>query len=106
MQRRRIEGQVSRGAAIGALSLAVLAACQVAKRDVGPAPPATSPTSIGDARGVHVLRLAHEDLEPGRYRITCRARDTTRLRDERFPLVLKDERGLLESERVWWLLVR
>jgi hypothetical protein len=33
-------------------------------------------------------------------------RDTTELRGEKFPWVLKDERGLLESERIWWLEVR
>ena len=52
------------------------------------------------------LRLARGDLEPGLYRITCRVRDTTELRGEKFPWVLKDELGLLESERVWWVVVR
>ncbi len=52
------------------------------------------------------LKLSREDLEPGLYRITCRVRDTTELRGERFPWVLRDEHGLLESERVWWLEVR
>ncbi|MSR64057.1 MAG: hypothetical protein EXS08_16670 [Planctomycetes bacterium] len=56
--------------------------------------------------GVATLRLARDDLKPGLYRVTCRVKDTTRLRGERFPWVLKDERGLLESERVWWLEVR
>jgi hypothetical protein len=56
--------------------------------------------------GVAVLRLSRQDLEPGEYRITCRVRDTTLLRAEKFPWVLKDEHGLLESERVWWLEVR
>jgi hypothetical protein len=32
-------------------------------------------------------------------------RDTTKLRDEKFPWVLSDPRGLLESERVWWVEV-
>ena len=32
--------------------------------------------------------------------------EEAKLRGERFPWVLKDERGLLESERVWWLEVR
>ncbi len=56
--------------------------------------------------GLDVLRMAREDYAPGLYRITCRVRDTTELRGEKFPWVLKDELGLLESERVWWLEVR
>lgn len=56
--------------------------------------------------GVDVLRLSRDDLAPGLYRITCRVRDTTELRGEKFAWVLEDELGLLESERVWWLEVR
>ena len=56
--------------------------------------------------GVATLRLTKDDLAPGRYRITCRVQDSTELRGEKFPWVLRDERGLLESERVWWLEVR
>ena len=33
-------------------------------------------------------------------------KDTTELRGEKFPWVLKDDLDLLESERVWWLEVR
>jgi len=75
----------------------------------GPLPPRVErPTKrMGAGKdGVAVLRLSRQDLEPGQYRITCRVRDTTELRGERFPWVLKDERGLLESERIWWLEVR
>ena len=53
-----------------------------------------------------VLSLLRDELAPGLYRITCRVKDPTELRGERFPWVLKDERGLLESERIWWLEVR
>ena len=53
-----------------------------------------------------ILRLSREDLAPGQYRITCRVRDTTELRGEKFPWVLKDDLDLLESERIWWLEVR
>jgi IgA peptidase M64 len=69
---------------------------------------ATPPTRHGGAGqdGVGRLRLSRVDLEPGLYRITCRVRDTTELPGERFPWVLKDELGLLESERIWWLEVR
>jgi hypothetical protein len=56
--------------------------------------------------GVDVLRLKREDFEPGRYRVTCRVRDTAEPRGERFAWVLRDDHGLLESERVWWLEVR
>lgn len=55
---------------------------------------------------VSSLRLSKQELEPGQYRVTCRVRDTTELRGEKFPWVLKDELGLLESERVWWVDVR
>jgi hypothetical protein len=53
-----------------------------------------------------VLRLSRDDWKPGLYRVTCRVRDTTELRGEKFPWVLKDELDLLESERIWWLEVR
>ncbi|NOT32066.1 MAG: hypothetical protein HOP15_16590 [Planctomycetes bacterium] len=75
----------------------------------GPLPPMDArPTRRQGAGpdGLDTLRLAREDLAPGLYRITCRVRDTTELRGEKFPWVLKDEHGLLESERVWWLEVR
>lgn len=57
------------------------------------------------ASGVHKLAIQRGDLEPGRYRVICRVRDTTRLRGEKWPWVLKDEYGLLESERGWWIEV-
>ncbi len=56
--------------------------------------------------GECTLRLTREELEPGEYRVTCRVRDTTELRGEKFPWVLKDEYGVLESERVWWVEIR
>ena len=58
-----------------------------------------------DRDGRHSLRLKASDLEPGRYRLVCRVLDTTKIRGERFPWVLKDEHGLLESERSWWIRV-
>jgi hypothetical protein len=73
---------------------------------LAPMPERATKQSGADADGVETLRLARTDLEPGLYRITCRVRDTTELRGEKFPWVLKDERGLLESERIWWLEVR
>lgn len=62
-------------------------------------------TNRSDSDGVHTLRLKRTDLEPGRYKVVCRATDTTRFRDEKWPWVVKDEFGLLESERVWWVRV-
>ena len=82
---------------------------RVDRRKRGPLPAiqAKPRESRGVGRdGVTTLRLTKDDLEPGRYRITCRVHDTTELRGEKFPWVLRDEHGLLESERVWWLVVR
>ena len=62
-------------------------------------------TSLHDADAEHTLLIRPNDLEPGVYRVVCRVKDTTELRGERWPWVLKDERGLLESERVWWIEV-
>ena len=44
-----------------------------------------------------------EDLPPGLYRVICRAVDTTEMRGEKHPWVLRDDYGLLESERAWWV---
>ena len=59
--------------------------------------------SLYDADGEHELLIRPTDLEPGVYRVVCRVKDTTELRGERYPWVLKDALGLLESERVWWI---
>ena len=59
----------------------------------------------GDREGRHRFELEAEGLEPGRYRVLCRVRDTTLLPGEDWPWVLRDEAGLLESERAWWLVV-
>jgi hypothetical protein len=58
-----------------------------------------------DRNGVHELKLRARELDPGRYRVVCRARDTTKVRGDRYPWVLKDEHGVLESERAWWVRV-
>jgi len=79
------------------------------RRDRGPLPPIQDrplASTRFDADGVHRLRLSAIDWKPGRYKVVCRARDTTRMRDEKWPWVLEDERGVLESERVWWLRVQ
>lgn len=62
-------------------------------------------TTLPDEHGRHELRLHMKELAPGRWCVVCRARDTTLLRDEKWPWVLYDPKGLLESERVWWIEV-
>ena len=78
------------------------------RRDRGPLPPIElepDATSDTNKSGVHHFTLQSKDLEPGRYRLVCRAKDGTKLRGERLPWVLRDDRGLLESERAWWIQV-
>jgi hypothetical protein len=45
------------------------------------------------------------ELSPGRHLLTVVVSDPTRLKGERFPWVLKDEKGLLEDRRAWVLVV-
>ncbi|MEO6710412.1 MAG: M64 family metallopeptidase [Planctomycetota bacterium] len=59
----------------------------------------------GLADEYEVLLIRPPDLEPGVYRVVCRVKDSTLLRGERWPLVLEDDQGFLESERVWWIEV-
>jgi hypothetical protein len=80
----------------------------VDRRERGPLPVLPGrpfATTRPNAEGLHKLRLHAGDLAPGRYEIVCRVRDTTMLFDEKWPWVLKDERGVLESERTWWIRV-
>ena len=56
-----------------------------------------------DRKGVHTFTLDAGRLERGRYRVICRVRDTTQQKGEKLPWVLHDPRGVLESERGWWL---
>lgn len=56
-----------------------------------------------DKQGRSRFTLKPSDLEPGRYRVVARVKDTTLLRGEKLPWVLKDDHGLLESERAWWV---
>ena len=62
-------------------------------------------TTHPNGEGVHTLKLRASDLEPGRYEIVCRVRDTTEIPGEKWPWVLKDEQEVLQSERVWWVRV-
>ncbi len=78
------------------------------RRDRGPLIPLEAKPfqkSRANRSGVHRLKLKAKNLEPGRYRLICRAKDTTKMSGERLPWVLKDERGLLESERAWWIQI-
>ena len=59
-----------------------------------------------DRKGVHTFNLDAGKLERGRYRVICRVKDTTKLKGEKYAWVRKDPRGLLESERGWWLDVK
>ena len=61
---------------------------------------------LASSTGKHVFRMQRSDWKPGRYRVICRAKDATKLRGERFPWVLDDPEGLLESERAWWVELR
>lgn len=60
----------------------------------------------GDNDGKHSLELKSSDLEAGKYLVVCRAKDTTKLRGEKWPWVLADPDGVLESERAWWIVVK
>lgn len=78
------------------------------RNDRGPLPAIEAEPRASSAinkSGVHRLVIKSKDLEPGRYRLICRAKDSTQLRGERLPWVLRDDRGLLESERAWWIQV-
>lgn len=61
--------------------------------------------SKGRRKGDHSFTLKRSQLEPGLYRIICRAQDTAEVRGDKYPWVLRDEQGLLESERSWWVRV-
>ncbi len=59
-----------------------------------------------DKRGIYSFELKPAKLAPGHYSVICRAVDTTKLRGEKWPWVLKDDNDLLKSERVWTVVVR
>ncbi len=61
--------------------------------------------SRANRTGRHEFVVRASELDPGRYRVVCRAIDTTLLRGAKHPWVLKDEFGLLESERAWWIRI-
>ncbi len=85
-----------------------LAANATDRRSRGPLAPIDAKPDkqfAADRRGEASFRLRASDLDPGRYRVVVRVRDTTEFRGEKLPWVLKDDHGLLESERGWWVRV-
>ena len=86
----------------------VLPKGEIDRRKRGPLPPiAAKPvqTRRNSKTGEYSLRLTPRTLEPGRYRVVVRAIDRTMFRGDRWPWVLEDPRGVLESERGWNLVV-
>ena len=73
----------------------------------GPLPPIKqrpSASTLEEGASARSFRVDPGKLGPGRWRVVCRVRDTTRISsDDLWPVVLKDEQGLLESERGWWI---
>ena len=55
--------------------------------------------------GLHRFKIVTKSLAPGAYKVIVRAIDTTRPNRSQLPWVLKDERGLLQSERAWLVTV-
>lgn len=55
--------------------------------------------------GRHRFRIGKGSLAPGRYQVVCRVRDDAKPSGQQWPWVLKDDDGLLQSERVWWIAV-
>jgi hypothetical protein len=77
------------------------------RRDRGPLPPISEKPRAqgGSARnGVSKLKLLPSDFEPGLSLVVCRVRDDTRASWDRWPIVLSDPHGVLESERTWWVM--
>ena len=75
------------------------------RRRRGPLPIIDSqPVEKGWAKkGKSRFEFLQRKTPPGLYRVVCRVVDTTKVRGERYPWVLKDEHGVLESQRVWWI---
>ncbi len=54
-------------------------------------------------RGRYSITIGPRELPPGRFQIVCRVRDDSKPSGESRPWVLRDDRDLLASERVWWV---
>ncbi|HEX9793679.1 MAG TPA: M64 family metallopeptidase [Planctomycetota bacterium] len=78
------------------------------RRARGPLPPIDAEAAAvthPNARGMHRFKVDPDDLEPGLWRLVVRVRDQVLPAGEKVPWVLLDPRGLLESERGWWIQV-
>ncbi|MEM7308984.1 MAG: M64 family metallopeptidase [Planctomycetota bacterium] len=78
------------------------------RRSRGPLPPIEAKPAQrprGAKNGVHRFELKPRGLAPGGYVVIVRAVDSTKLRGEKHPWVLKDEAHLLRSERRWKVIV-
>ena len=73
-------------------------------RLTGDAPEESFPFGV-DTTSAADGRFTLPPSRPGRYRVVCRAVDTTKLRGEKWPWVLSDPHHLLQSERAWWVRV-
>ena len=58
---------------------------------------------VNSRRRVHRFTWTPERGQNGRFRIVCRVRDATKVSGQSWPWVLRDERGVPESERGWWV---
>jgi hypothetical protein len=77
------------------------------RRDRGPLPPIDvepRAQNRGNKSGVHKLVVKPSELEPGLSLVVCRVRDDTQPSWDRWPLVLSDPHGVLESERTWLVM--
>ncbi|MBL8769558.1 MAG: hypothetical protein JNL94_19460 [Planctomycetes bacterium] len=64
------------------------------------------PRQDGKANGgVDAFVFEQEDYEPGLWRVVVRVQDSTRVRGDRTPWVLKDDAMLLVTERSWWIRI-
>ena len=68
--------------------------------------PLVAISDVPAAVGVREFRFDPRGRKPGRYCLVLRVKDTTRMGDDGLPWVLKDDRGLCESERRWWISVK
>lgn len=73
----------------------------------GPLPPidASPKWSLPGTGKQASYKLSVREMDPGRYVVILRVRDTTKVPRDTLPWVLKDEAGVLESERRWPLVV-
>ncbi|MFT5287721.1 MAG: hypothetical protein ACI8TQ_003909 [Planctomycetota bacterium] len=67
------------------------------------AKPEQTQTLNKNSTGKFVVDL--NKLKPGRYRVICRVSDSAMPRGVRSPWVIKDDHGVLTSERGWWITV-